>query len=65
MNILKFKTIAGIVLVLLFIVCVIYSSIGNLFSGNLEAEIDVVLLLIVCVIAIFRERIRSFIRIIK
>ena len=65
MNLLKFKTIAGIVLVLVLIIWIVYLFIGNLFFGNLEAKIEVILILIVCVIAIFRERIKSFIRIVK
>jgi hypothetical protein len=65
MNLLKFKTIAGIVLVLVLIIWIVYLFISNLFFGSLEAKIDVILILIVCVIALFRERIKSFIRIVK
>lgn len=65
MNLLKFKTIAGIVLVLVLIIWIVYLFISNLFFGNLEAKIEVILILIVCVIALFRERIKSFIRIVK
>ena len=65
MNTLKFKIIAGIILALVLIIWVVYFFINDLFFGNLEAKIDVILILIVCVIALFRERIKSFIRIVK
>ena len=62
---LKFKIIAGIILALVLIIWIVYYTIDSLFFGNLEAKIEVILILIVCVIAIFRERIKSFIRIVK
>ena len=62
---LKFKKIAGIILALVLIIWIVYFFIDDLFFENLEAKIDVILILIVCVIAIFRERIKSFIRIVK
>ena len=65
MNSRKLKIIVVVIIVLLFIIWIIYSSINTLFSGNLEAKIDLILILIVCVIAIFRERIKSFIRILR
>jgi hypothetical protein len=65
MNTLKFKIIVGIILALALIIWIVYFSIDSLFFGNLEAKIDIVLILIVCVIAIFRERIKSFIRIVR
>jgi len=65
MNSLKLKIIVGVIIALSFIIWIIYFCIDTLFSGNVEAKIDVILILIVCVIAIFRERIKSFIRIVK
>ena len=65
MNTLKFKIVAGIILALVLIIWVVYFFINDLFFGNLEAKIEVILILIVCVIALFRERIKSFIRIVK
>lgn len=65
MNTLKFKIIAGIILALVLIIWVVYFFINDLFFGNLEAKIDVILILIVCLVALFRERIKSFIRIVK
>jgi len=65
MNSLKLKIIVGVIIALLFIIWIIYFCIDTLFSANVEAKIDVILLLIVCVIAIFRERIKSFIRIVR
>jgi uncharacterized membrane protein len=65
MDTLKFKIIAGIILALVLIIWVVYFFINDLFFGNLEAKIEVILILIICVIAIFRERIKSFISIVK
>ncbi len=65
MNTLKFKIVAGIILALVLIIWVVYFFINDLFFGNLEAKIDVILILIVCLVALFRERIKSFIRIVK
>ena len=65
MHTLKFKIIAGMILALVLIIWVVYFFINDLFFGNLEAKIDVILILIVCLVALFRERIKSFIRIVK
>jgi hypothetical protein len=65
MNSAKFKIIAGVIIALLFIIWILNFCINTLFSGNPEAKIDIILILLVCVIAIFRERIKSFIRIVR
>jgi len=65
MNSLKYKIIAGVILTLLLIIWIFYTFINTLIYGNLGSKIEIIFILITCLVAIFRKRIKSFILIVK